>query len=103
MLTTKIDLLMKKLENLGLDHRKIVDARVTCEECGEMGHMGMNCLMVPRTSTLLVIPTMVFVLIKASMLGGTKPVSHSTTTNKVVWGRTSTKVNLLSRILFRIS
>jgi hypothetical protein len=30
------------------------------------------------------------------------PVSHSTTANKVVWGRTSTEVNLLSRILFRI-
>jgi hypothetical protein len=30
-------------------------------------------------------------------------VSHSTTANKVVWGRTSTKVNLLSRILLRIS
>jgi hypothetical protein len=28
------------------------------------------------------------------------PVSHSTTPNKVVWGRTSTQVNLLSRILF---
>jgi hypothetical protein len=31
------------------------------------------------------------------------PVSRSTTANKVVWDRTSTKVNLLSRILFRIS
>jgi hypothetical protein len=31
------------------------------------------------------------------------PVSHSTTANKVVWGRTSTEVNLLSRILLRIS
>jgi hypothetical protein len=31
------------------------------------------------------------------------PVSHSTTTNKVVWGRTSTQVNLLLRILFEIS
>jgi hypothetical protein len=31
------------------------------------------------------------------------PISHSTTTNKVVWGRTSTQVNLLSRILFGIS
>jgi hypothetical protein len=31
------------------------------------------------------------------------PVSRSTTANKVVWGRTSTQVNLLSRILFRIS
>jgi hypothetical protein len=31
------------------------------------------------------------------------PVSHSTTANKVVWGRTSTQMNLLSRILFKIS
>jgi hypothetical protein len=31
------------------------------------------------------------------------PVSRSTITNKVVWGRTSTKVNLLSRILLRIN
>jgi hypothetical protein len=31
------------------------------------------------------------------------PVSRSTTTNKVVWGRTSTEVNLLSRILLRIN
>jgi hypothetical protein len=31
------------------------------------------------------------------------PVSRSTTDNKVVWGRTSTKVNLLSRILLNIS
>jgi hypothetical protein len=47
MLTAKIDLLMKKLENLGLDHLKMVDARVTCEECGEMGHMGINCPTIP--------------------------------------------------------
>jgi hypothetical protein len=31
------------------------------------------------------------------------PVSRSTTANKVVWGRTLTKVNHLSRILLRIS
>jgi hypothetical protein len=31
------------------------------------------------------------------------PVSRLTTANKVVWGRTSTQVNLLSRILFGIS
>jgi hypothetical protein len=31
------------------------------------------------------------------------PVSHLTTANKVVWGRTSTQVNLFSRILFEIS
>jgi hypothetical protein len=42
MLTTKIDLLMKKLENPGLDHLKMVDARVTYQECGETGHMGVN-------------------------------------------------------------
>jgi hypothetical protein len=43
MLTIKIDLLMKKLVNLGLNHLKMVDAQVTCEECGEIGHMGINC------------------------------------------------------------
>jgi hypothetical protein len=43
MLTAKIDLLMKKFENPGLDHLKMVDARVTCEECRETGHMGVNC------------------------------------------------------------
>jgi hypothetical protein len=42
MLTTKIDLLMKKLENPGLDHLKMVDARVTYQECGATGHMGVN-------------------------------------------------------------
>jgi hypothetical protein len=43
MLTAKIDLLMKKLMDPGLNHLKMVDARVTCEECGEIGHMGINC------------------------------------------------------------
>jgi hypothetical protein len=103
MLTTKIDLLLKKLENPGLNYLKMVDARVTCEECGEMGHMGINCPTAPRTSTSLVIPKMVFVLIKASMLGGTNTVSRSTITNKAVWGRTSIDVNLLSRILFGVT
>jgi hypothetical protein len=48
MLTVKVDLLMKKLENLSLDHLKMVDVRVTCEECGEIGHMGINCLTIPQ-------------------------------------------------------
>jgi cytochrome c556 len=48
MLTTKIDLLMKQLENLGLDHLKMVNARVMCEECREIGHMGINCPMIPQ-------------------------------------------------------
>jgi hypothetical protein len=43
MLTAKIDLLMKKLKDPGLDHLKMVDAWVTCEECGERGHMVFNC------------------------------------------------------------
>jgi hypothetical protein len=43
MLTTKIDLLKKKLEDSSLDHLKMTDARMTCEECRETGHMGVNC------------------------------------------------------------
>jgi hypothetical protein len=46
MLTAKIDLLMKKLEGPNVDHLKMVDTHMTCEECGEMGHMGVNCPMV---------------------------------------------------------
>jgi hypothetical protein len=42
MLTTNFDILLKMLENSGLDHRKMVNARLTCEECGEKGHMGIN-------------------------------------------------------------
>jgi hypothetical protein len=45
MLTTKIDILMKKLEDPGLDHLKLVDSRMTCEECRETCHMGINCHM----------------------------------------------------------
>jgi hypothetical protein len=48
MLTAKIDLLMKNHENPGLNHLKMADARVTCEECGETGLMGMNCPTVPQ-------------------------------------------------------
>jgi hypothetical protein len=43
MLTVKIDILMKKLEDPGLNHLKIINSRMTCEECGEIGHMGINC------------------------------------------------------------
>jgi hypothetical protein len=48
ILTTKIDLLMKKLEKPGIDHLKMVDAWVTCEECKEIGHMGINYLTAPQ-------------------------------------------------------
>jgi hypothetical protein len=43
MLNAKIELLIKQLENPGLDHLKMVDARVTYEECRETCHMGINC------------------------------------------------------------
>jgi hypothetical protein len=48
MLNAKIDLLMKKLDNPGLDHLKMFDARVMCEECKEMGHMGINFPTIPQ-------------------------------------------------------
>jgi hypothetical protein len=48
MLTAKINLPIKKLENPGLDHLKLVDARVVCEECGETSHMGINYPTVPQ-------------------------------------------------------
>jgi hypothetical protein len=48
MLTAKIDLLMMKLENPGLNHLKMVDAQVMYEECGETVHMGINCPAVPK-------------------------------------------------------
>jgi hypothetical protein len=48
--------------------------------------------------TSLVIAAIVFILIKASMLGGTNPVSHSTTANRVVMGRISTEMSPLSEI-----
>jgi hypothetical protein len=41
---------------------------------------------------------MVFILIKASMLGGTNPVSCSTTAYGVVMGKISTKMSPLSKI-----
>jgi hypothetical protein len=43
MLTAKIDLLMMKLGDPSLDHLRMVDAHMMCEECREIGHMGVNC------------------------------------------------------------
>jgi hypothetical protein len=61
MLTAKIDLLMKKLENLGLDHFKMVDARVTCEEWRETTTWVSIAQWSVRMLTLLVTPTMAFI------------------------------------------
>jgi hypothetical protein len=98
MLTVKIDLLMKKLENQGLDHLKMVNARVTSEECRETGHMGIHCPMVSQDVNFVGNSNNGFVLIKASMLGGTNPASHSTTTNRVVMRRISIEMSPLSEI-----
>jgi hypothetical protein len=44
MLTAKIDLLMKKLEaSSNMETAKIMDARMTCEVCGNVGHSGNDC------------------------------------------------------------
>jgi hypothetical protein len=53
MLTTKIYLLMKKLEGVDMltakiGRLKMVDARLMCEECGETCHMGINCPIVSQ-------------------------------------------------------
>jgi hypothetical protein len=47
MLSTKMDLLMKKLEDQANEKKEVMhihNSRVTCEECGDTGHSGNNCL-----------------------------------------------------------
>ena len=46
MLSTKMDLLMKKLEDRANKKQKVMhihNSRMTCEECGNTGHLGSNC------------------------------------------------------------
>jgi hypothetical protein len=44
MLTAKMDLLMKKLEApSNMETAKIMDARMTCEVCGNVGHSRNDC------------------------------------------------------------
>jgi hypothetical protein len=95
MLTAKIDLLMKKLENPDLDHLKMVDARVMCESAEKYATWASTARWSPRISTSLVIPTMVFILIKASMLGGTNTVFRSTIANRMVMGIISVEMSPL--------
>jgi hypothetical protein len=45
MITAKMDLLMKKLEaSSNMETAKIMDAHMTCEVCGNVGHSGNDCL-----------------------------------------------------------
>jgi hypothetical protein len=47
MLSTKMDLLIKKLEDRANEKKEVMhihNSRMTCEECGDTGHSGNNCL-----------------------------------------------------------
>ena len=46
MLSAKMDLLMKKLEDRANEKQEVMcihDSRMTCEVCGSTGHLGNNC------------------------------------------------------------
>jgi len=43
MLAAKMDLLMKRLESPHQEANQVMDSRMTCEVCGETGHMGNSC------------------------------------------------------------
>jgi hypothetical protein len=45
MIATKMDLLLKKLEaSSNMETAKIMDAHMMCEVCGNVGHLGYDCL-----------------------------------------------------------
>jgi hypothetical protein len=46
MLSTKMDLLMKMLDDRASEKKEVMyihDSHMTCEECGGTGHLGHNC------------------------------------------------------------
>ena len=46
MLSAKMDLLMKNLEDRANEKKEVMhihDSRMTCEECGNTGHSRCNC------------------------------------------------------------
>jgi hypothetical protein len=46
MLSAKMDLLIKKLEDRANEKKEVMhiyDSRMICEECGDIGHSGNNC------------------------------------------------------------
>ena len=46
MLSAKMDLLMKRLEERANEKQEVMhihDSRMMCEECGNTGHLGSNC------------------------------------------------------------
>jgi hypothetical protein len=47
MVSAKLDLIMKKLEARDTMKKEVMhasDSRMTCEECGDVRHSGVNCL-----------------------------------------------------------
>ena len=46
MLSAKLDLLIKKLDDRARDKKEVMhiyDSHMTCEECGDTGHSGNHC------------------------------------------------------------
>src|SRR6185312_3396695 len=43
MLAAKLELLMKKLESPHMEVNQVLESRMTCETCGEIGHSGTSC------------------------------------------------------------
>jgi hypothetical protein len=47
MLSAKMDLLMKRLDERAGEKKEVMhihDSRMTCKECGDTRHSGSNCL-----------------------------------------------------------
>jgi hypothetical protein len=99
MLTAKIDLRMKKLEDLSLDHLKMVNACMTCEDCGEMGHMGVNCPLVHQDVNFVGNSNNGFRPNQGFNSGWNRPNFPSTTTNRAIMGRISIGMSPLSEIV----
>jgi hypothetical protein len=103
MLTAKIDLLMKKLENPSLDHLKMVDARVTCEDHREIGHMGVNRPTVYQDANFVGHSNNSFCLNQGFNSGWNKPSFRLITASRVVMGKISTEMSPNSGISLEIS
>ena len=43
MLAANMDLLMKKLESPHQEANQVMDSRMTCKTCGEIGHTSNSC------------------------------------------------------------
>jgi len=43
MMSAKLDLLMKKLDDRAGDKKEVMHIYMTCEECGNTGHLDNHC------------------------------------------------------------